>query len=424
MSVDTAHTDTLSSSSSAIELVPTPAVIPPGSPALLPSADGRSSFARRRLSWGRADAVQDPLRLESYQHSMNGSDGPSLSFRPTPSAGPSSQSAPAIITLDDDDPFVDRHHHTVSNSFHPQVVTTEYDAEPFTYANNPHARSSTTSLISSRRESGVSTSTLDDEALLTSNIRHHDMTDKGGDWPADSEHLADSATPRARRRRSQHYTANLSPIDRSGSALKRISQSLRRVSWRVVNFAGTGLDDHIRLSGGHDDNPPDNPQRRPPPRDDDDDNDADRPLEPFVDLSKVLPVRGRTLGLFGPTSRVRRAMYDILIFPYVFVSTLWCAFCLTLLHHRWTEPLILCSIILYAVLLTIQASRTLALPNLTATPPQVVGFFHSWEDYLIFALFVFFRNVPFPLLSLARTDTSPTLQLRSIRPNVRLGTHP
>ena len=61
----------------------------------------------------------------------------------------------------------------------------------------------------------------------------------------------------------------------------------------------------------------------------------------------------------------------------------------------WTEPLILCSILLYAVVLTIQASRTLVLSGPGATPPHVKGFFHSWEDYIIFALFVFFRNVSF-----------------------------
>ena len=148
------------------------------------------------------------------------------------------------------------------------------------------------------------------------------MTDEGGDWHMDSEHLADAATPRSRRR--QRYSANLSPIERSGSVIKRISRSLRRVSWRVVNFAGAGLDDRILLSGGDDDSPPDSSQGRPLARDDDDDDDddeVDRPVESFADLAKVLPVRGRTLGLFGPTSRVRRAMYDTLIFPCVFVPT-------------------------------------------------------------------------------------------------------
>ena len=307
-SVDTAHHSTHSSSSSAIELVATTATITPSSPSLLPSADGRSSFARRRLSWGRVDAGQDPLRLEDLP-SMNLPNGPSLSSR---SATILSQPGPSTYTLDDDDPFIARHDHDpISDPFHPQVTTTVYDAEPFTYANHQQGRASTTSLISSRRASSPSTYSLDDSAHLTANLNGHKMADEG-DWRTDSEHFADPATPRSRRR-TLRYSTNLTPIERSGSALKRISRSLRRVSWRVVNFAGAGLDDHILLSGGDDDDG----QARPPTRDDDDDDEVDRSFEPFTDLGKVLPVRGRTLGLFGPTSRVRRAMYDFLIFPCV-----------------------------------------------------------------------------------------------------------
>jgi voltage-dependent calcium channel len=321
-SVDSAHTSTHTSSSSAVQLVATPAA---GSPSLLPSADGRDSFARRRLSWGRVDAGLDPLRLQDHQPAMNEPDDPSLSSSPpNPIAGPSSQPGPAVYPLDDDDdddddPFVTRHYGTISNPFHPQAAAEDYDAEPFTYANNPHARASTASLIS-RRASSVSTYTLDDSTHLTSNLPpHHKVTDEGGDWHMDSEHLADAATPRSRRRRTQRYSANLSPIERPGSVIKRISRSLRHVSWRVVNFAGAGLDEHILLSGGDDGTPPDSSQGRPLARDDDDDDEVDRPVESFADLAKVLPVRGRTLGLFGPTSRVRRAMYDTLIFPCVFV---------------------------------------------------------------------------------------------------------
>ena len=314
-SVDTSHHSTHSSSSSAIELVATTATITPNSPSLLPSADGRSSFARRRQSWGRVDAGQDPLRLEDLP-TMNLLNGPSSSSR---SAAVPSQPGPSTYTLDDDDPFIARHDHDpISDPFYPQVATTDYDAEPFTYANHQQGRSSTTSLIPSRRASSLSTYTLDDSAHLTENINGHKLTD----WHTDSEHLADPATPRSRRR-TLHYSTNLSPIERSGSALKRISCSLRRVSWRVVNFAGAGLDDHILLSGGDDDDGPLDGQSRLPARDDDDDDEVDRSIEPFTDLGKILPVRGRTLGLFGPTSRVRRAMYDFLIFSCVppFCST-------------------------------------------------------------------------------------------------------
>ena len=87
--------------------------------------------------------------------------------------------------------------------------------------------------------------------------------------------------------------------------------------------------------------------------------------------------------------------YSRAFLPFVLLDP--SAHYLTLVHppDRWTEPLILCSILLYAVLLTIQASRTLVLSGPGATPPHIKGFFNSWEDHIIFALFVFFRNVSF-----------------------------
>ena len=139
--------------------------------------------------------------------------------------------------------------------------------------------------------------------------------DRDHDWRTDSEqHMFGDATPRTRRRFEQRYSSNLtpSPLQRSGTAIKRLSQGLRRVSLRVVNFAGAGLDDHIRLPDGGDQVDP--TSRRPSA---DNDEDAhDRSVQPFADSSgEVFPLRGRTLCLLGQTSRVRRAMYGFLIYP-------------------------------------------------------------------------------------------------------------
>jgi hypothetical protein len=49
------------------------------------------------------------------------------------------------------------------------------------------------------------------------------------------------------------------------------------------------------------------------------------------------------------------------------------------------------STIFYAVLLIIQSSSTLTVSSPNATPPAVKWYFHRWEDYIIFALFIFFR---------------------------------
>jgi len=156
------------------------------------------------------------------------------------------------------------------------------------------------------------------------------------DWRTDSElHVFGDATPRTRRRLERRYSANLtpSPIQRSGTAIKRLSQGLRRVSWRVVNFAGAGLDDHIRLPDGGDQVDATGDGRRRSSADNDDDGD-DRLVQPFVDLGRnVFPLRGRTLCLFGPASRVRRATYGFLIFPCVFrVHLRLVPICLTVAH--------------------------------------------------------------------------------------------
>ncbi|KAI9461510.1 Ion transport protein-domain-containing protein [Russula earlei] len=360
MSVDTAHDSTHSSSSSGIELIATPAAVAPSSPSLLPSSDGRSGVARRRLSWARAD---DSLPT----------DLPSMND-PGPSSRPSVSSQP-VATYPLDDPFVSG---PILDPFYPQDAA-DYEPGPYTYSST-HARASTASLISSRRES--STSTVDDSALLTPNM--HPKNAEETDWRTDSDDNV-TVTPRTRRR-TQRYSTTLSPIERSGTALKRISQSFRRVSMRVVNFAGAGIDDHIPLSGI--DNVPPDAHGRPPG----DDDESDNLPEP---VHEVAPLRGRTLVLFGPTSPVRRAMYNFLIFS-------------------WTEPIILCSIILYAVLLTLQASRTLTLPNQNSTPPSIVGFFQSWEDYIIFVLFVFFSFEAFARMCVSGLVLDPEIPVSAL----------
>jgi voltage-dependent calcium channel len=316
MSVDTNHTQ--SSSSSAIELIPTSATIPgtPNSPSLLPSPDSRDSFARRRLSWARADEA-GPVHFPPPMNDPGPSSRPSTSTQPIPT----------VYALDDD-PFV-----TIPR---PNLVTSRYDdPDPFAYPSDSQARASSASLIStSRRDSSPTSSTFDDFTHLTATLSTANMNPNNemdvaavnnghdhGDWRTDSEqHVFGDDTPRTRRRLGQRYNANLtpSPIQRSGTAIKRLSQGLRRVSWRVVNFAGAGLDDHIRLPDVGDQVDATGDGRRRSSADNDEDGD-DRFVQPFADFGRnVFPLRGRTLCLFGPDSRVRRAMYGFLIFPCVF----------------------------------------------------------------------------------------------------------
>jgi hypothetical protein len=138
------------------------------------------------------------------------------------------------------------------------------------------------------------------------------------------------------------YSTSPSPLKKTGTAIKHVSQNLRRASVRVVNMASIGL------------------ERLPDDKKDEDDH--------LPDLAQTLPIRGRTLGFLGPTSKLRLACFNFLVFP-------------------WTEPIILVLIILNAVVLTIQSSRSL---TLTVPPAVSKGYFHSWEDGVLFGLFIVF----------------------------------
>jgi voltage-dependent calcium channel len=60
---------------------------------------------------------------------------------------------------------------------------------------------------------------------------------------------------------------------------------------------------------------------------------------------------------------------------------------------RWTEPTILLLIIANAVILTIQSARGVTLDSEDDTPPRIRGYFHTWEDFALFALFIIFTYV-------------------------------
>ncbi|KAK1757592.1 calcium-channel protein cch1 [Echria macrotheca] len=79
------------------------------------------------------------------------------------------------------------------------------------------------------------------------------------------------------------------------------------------------------------------------------------------------PLKGNSLGIFGPDNRLRTRLCDILV-------------------SRWMEPLILILIILQAVLLAVEAAPDVFVPG-NARPQRWGG---SSIDWAIFALFVVF----------------------------------
>ncbi|KAF7794178.1 hypothetical protein EIP86_005309 [Pleurotus ostreatoroseus] len=219
----------------------------------------------------------------------------------------------------------------------------------------------------------------DDEAALTRN-----MSRGGIDMDSDPERSV-ATTASARSRRTVRYSTSPSPLRKTGNRLLSLSRNIRRVSIRVVNMAGMGIDEHVRLADVEDEK-----------LEDEDEEDEEEQEEALPDLSKTLPIRGRTLGILGPTSKIRLAMYHFLV-------------------YKWTEPIILLAIIFNAVVLTIQAARNVALPaDGDGVPPQIWGYFHQWEDYALFVLFVFFTVEMFARISVTGFLLDPEIPISTL----------
>ncbi|CCL98380.1 uncharacterized protein FIBRA_00375 [Fibroporia radiculosa] len=358
------------SSTSAIDLTGTPAGIGmshPDSPSLAPSGS-RNSFARRRASWGRNDVGQDPLgiRLSPADVQRPGEFGWNL----------------------DDDPFAS----PLDNVYAVQELPYRNTEARYTTTTGQFPTSqagpSSVSLVSESRSS-VDASAEGDEARLTGDMPRYV---KGSEWG-----LPDDGDPErsAMRRKNARYSASPSPFKRTGNTLKLMSRGLQRASTRVVNLAGFGLEEHVRLADVDNDSEATLADKTRGDDDDDDDDDEGQ-YAVLPDLSRRLPIRGRTLGILGPTSKVRMAMYRLLVYP-------------------WTEPLILLLIIFNAVVLTIQSQRSAALPeNYSGEPAPVKGYFHQWEDYALFALFCFFTVEAFARICVSGFLLDPEIPISSL----------
>jgi len=242
----------------------------------------QDSFTRRRLSWGRVDAGQDPLRTELRSFASTSSDSdrniPPDIGRPTHASG----DGPFYSPLDD--------------TFTPRG---SLNGSPSSrYQNEGEGAYSTIQPGTSSAYLMRSDSVEDDQARLTTDLVE---TSQGESWNQLTDAERDAGTSTRSRRRTVEYSAPPSPFKMTGTALKRVSRELRRVSLRVVNFGGTGLESRIRL-----------------PDDEDDKSlvgaDTDYYENELPDLSQSIPLRGRTLGFLGPTNRFRSALYRFLVY--------------------------------------------------------------------------------------------------------------
>ncbi|KAI5121745.1 hypothetical protein M0805_009034 [Coniferiporia weirii] len=374
---------------SAIDLSGTPAGIAsstPSSPISLATREG--SISRRRLSWGRmerqhVDILNDPLRLDT-----------------TAVAAVSS-------TNTDVDPF---------ESGTPQEGDPFARERFFMSRSSSGANASEASLIPTHRPKSVTSSEYndidldDDEMRLTSfpSGSSGRNLDSGGISGLDLERTPDSR--RSRRRSTLRYSVTPSP----GERLRSVKRNLRRVSLRVVNLAGAGLEEKargrsIRLPDEEGDRERTRPRGKERARMDgkEEMEDEDEEEEELPDLGTRIPIRGRALGFLGPTSRIRLAMFRFLT-------------------YSWTEPVILLLILFNAIVLTVQAARSFTLPDATdddqnPLPAPVRGYFHTWEDYTLFALFIIFTLEAFARIVTSGFLLDPEVPVSALHRNMFAG---
>lgn len=258
------------SSTSAIDLIG-PGLSAPDSPSL-DTSDSRVSLSRRR-SWSHRplEAGQDPLRLDLAQNIST-----------------TTRSAP--VKYRNEDPFGDSPTEDRALRNYPYTADVVGYTRPTSEASQ--AGVSTVSLI----PSGAFEDREDDEARLTKA--------KTGISQGDLERSLENS-----RRRTLRYSISPSPLKKTGSVFRNASQKLKRISSRVANLAGNGLENQVRLGDGEGDE-----SREPENKEDQEE-----------DLSKMLLLRGRTLGFLGSDSRLRLTLYKMLVNPYALFACSWVA---------------------------------------------------------------------------------------------------
>lgn len=156
----------------------------------------------------------------------------------------------------------------------------------------------------------------EDEQRLTTAAhppwRGDDEEDDGYDAERNAGIPVHHAINNHRRERRYVGSSPLRSASIGGSALRAMSRNLRRVSVRVVDLASSGTKDQqssqskshaVRLENEEDDEDNAVPSHH-----------HQAPIEASRPLTDT-PLRGNTLGYFGPYSRVRRWLYDALLWP-------------------------------------------------------------------------------------------------------------
>lgn len=185
--------------------------------------------------------------------------------------------------------------------------------------------------------------------------------------------------PSPTRGRSSSIARSLSP----STPLYRASTMVRKMSQRVVNLSNEPevVEQEIRRRGSgqrrredtdgerhsHDDNASQISSEKMPSQD----LDPPVPIPPanYNWVQHANPLRGKSLGIFPPESKIRTKLCDFMV-------------------HPLTEPSILALIILQTILLAVDAAPNK--PNSSEEQITVQTWNHSWIDYTILVLFVIY----------------------------------
>jgi hypothetical protein len=266
------------SSTSAIDLTQRLGTSNPSSPSLDPS----ERTTRRRASWGRAESGQDSLRIDLRPDEM-----PSRS-------DPGSSNIPFNTQQD---PFFTPPEHTIylpDTQFGPTNDPSYGDLHNINAYTNMHPGPSSASLLEDAGDRED-----EDEPKLTVAMSRSTVEELWNpDLSADPERNG-----RSSRRHSGRYGAPPSPLKKTTTAIKEVGKNIHRMSVRVVNLGSAGLENQIR---SEDEDSHDHPYSAV--KDDD---------WKEQDIGKNSPLRGRTLGLLGPTNPLRITLFHFLVHPYV-----------------------------------------------------------------------------------------------------------
>lgn len=201
------------------------------------------------------------------------------------------------------DPFAPSNHHS---DFENPFDDDEEEQQRAGRVAHTLQQPSQTSLVGDFHRENLRGELADDEQRLTSSAQPFwGGVGTGEDEPYDDEDEERRAGNAIKGRRQRYVGSTpMRSASLGGSALRAMSRNLRRMSVRVVDLASSSTRDQgVKLE----DNDDDLDEKPPNPR---------APEEPIPDHPSS-KLRGKTLGLFGPQSRLRLAMFNFLVAPYV-----------------------------------------------------------------------------------------------------------